>query len=390
MRRSSHLASLSEHYLFPEIDKRKQHYLSLHPEAHVISLGIGDTTHPLPEEVAKGISKKALAMSHRDGYVGYGPPLGFKPLREAIAKEIYNDRFSFDEITISDGTKPDLARFALLTGGKQKVAIQDPAYPVYLETSQIIGQEIVLLPATAENHFFPDWTSLKGPHLLFICYPNNPTGVSASREQLQKIVDHARNEGMLILFDAAYASYIQDPNIPRSIFELEGAKECAIEWGSFSKSAGFSGIRLGWCLIPKELTYSTGESILADWKRLISTTFNGASYLSQVAGLDALSSPSYPKIIQDYLENAHLLKQALQEKNIPVFGGVHAPFLWADLSPLSSWDAFDLLLQKHHLLTTPGSGFGKAGEGYLRLSALGTRPDILEALHRLKSLTEID
>jgi LL-diaminopimelate aminotransferase len=386
VRRSSHFASLSQHYLFPEIDQRKHLFLGENPHAKVISLGIGDTTHPLPKEVAEGISKSALAMSHRDGYVGYGPSLGLQHLREAIAHKVYGDRFSFDEITISDGTKPDLARFALLTGGKQKVAIQDPAYPVYLETSQIIGQEILLLPATAENNFFPDWTSLKGPHILFLCYPNNPTGVSASREQLQNIVDHAKNEGMLILFDAAYASYITDPAIPRSIFELEGAKECAIEWGSFSKSAGFSGIRLGWCLIPKELTYSTGESILSDWKRLISTTFNGASYLSQAAGLEALSSPSYHKIIEDYLENAHLLKQALAEKNIATFGGIHAPFLWADFSPLSSWEAFDHLLSKHHLLTTPGSGFGQAGEGYLRLSALGTRPDILEAIHRLKSL----
>ena len=389
MQRSPFLKSLASNYLFAEVKKKVEVYSKEHPDAdRLISLGIGDTTHPFPEAVATGLSKVADAMGTTKGYKGYGPIQGTEALREQIAKVVYQGSITSDEITISDGIKPDLARFALLTGGKQKVAIQDPAYPVYLESSQMVGDEVILLPANKENGFFPDWCSLKGPHLLFLCYPNNPTGVAASKEQLTKIVHHARKEGMLILFDAAYKAFLNDDQLPSSIFEIEGARECAIEWGSFSKMAGFSGLRLGWCVVPKELKYPTGEFVLPDWKRVLLSTFNGASYLSQQAGLLALSEPGlagFRTIMQGYRENALLLKEHLARKGITSFGGEHAPFLWADISPRKSWDVFEELLHQLQIVVTPGSGFGLAGEGYIRFSALCTRQDLLEALQRLNN-----
>jgi len=387
MRRSPNLQRLTTNYIFIEVKKRVENYLKNHPhERRLIHFGVGDTTHPFPDIVAEGLSEASLGMATEVGYKGYGPNFGLESLRETVSKVLYDGKFSLDEISISDGIKPDLARFALLTGGGQKVAIQDPSYPVYLESSFIIGNQVTLLPATKENGFFPDWCLLKGPHLLFICHPNNPTGYTAIRAQLQEVVNHARKEGMLILFDTAYRSFITDPNIPRSIFEIEGAKECAIEWGSFSKSAGFSGLRLGWCVVPKELKYSTGESILEDWRRVLATTFTGPSYLSQMAALQALSKEGqadYQKIIQGYLENGKLLKNALSSKGVSCYGGEHLPFVWADFSPHLSWDTFDTFLTKHQLIVTPGSGFGSSGEGFIRFSALGKRPDLLEAISRL-------
>ncbi len=393
MRRSPHLQRLTGNYLFTEIKKRVDSYLKREPNGQrLISLGIGDTTHPFPGAVAEGLSTIALGMGTEVGYKGYGPIHGNDTLRSLIAKEIYQGKISSDEITISDGIKPDLARFALLTGGHQKVAIQDPAYPVYLESSQIVGDEVILLPATKKNGFFPDWCSLKGPHLLFLCYPNNPTGVAATRAQLKKIVDHARREGMLILFDAAYKAFLSDPELPSSIFEIDGAQECAIEWGSFSKSAGFSGLRLGWCAVPKELSYSTGESLLEDWKRILFTTFNGASYLSQAAAIQSLSEKGqkgYRPILEGYLENAKILKEGLAKMGIKSYGGDHAPFLWSDVSPRRSWDLFEELLTRYQIVVTPGSGFGPAGEGYIRFSALGKRRDLLEALDRLEDFNHL-
>jgi len=389
MQRSSHIQRLAPNYIFAQIKIRVDAYLKEHPDGRkLISLALGDTTHPLPESISNELSDAALKLATDEGYKGYNPLIGLDAFRASISENIYHGLLAADEITISDGIKPDLARFALLSGGKQRVAIQDPSYPVYLETSQLVGDEVILLPATKENGFFPDWCSLKGPHLLFLCSPNNPTGVAATKQQLQKIVDHARKEGMLILFDAAYQAYVTDPSIPTSIFEIEGAKSCAIEWGSFSKSAGFSGLRLGWCAMSKELRYSTGESILTDWKRVLHSSLNGVSYLSQIGGIKALSEEGQrdlQQIVKGYLDNARLIKEALTKKGIQSYGGIHTPFIWADFSPKTSWEAFDELLTKYQIVTTPGVGFGSAGEGFIRFSALGKPHDLLDALHRLST-----
>lgn len=385
IKRNSNLNLLKANYLFPEIAARKRQYLAKHPDAQILSLGIGDTTEPLPRIVAEALADAAKRLGSSEGYLGYGAEQGIEPLRKKIASVFYADCIDPEEIFISDGAKCDLGRLQVLFGGDVSVAIQNPAYPVYIDGSLIQGiRRIEMMPCTPGNGFFPDLSRLGNVDLIYFCSPNNPTGAASTRSQLEDLVAYAKSNRSLILYDAAYAAYIQDPALPKSIYEIPGAKEVAIEINSFSKLAGFTGVRLGWTVVPEALKYDTGDSIRSDWNRINTTLFNGASILSQFGGLAALENlEESEKLIHFYLENARLIKDALKTLGIEVYGGENAPYLWAHFPGRQSWELFQELLERIQILTTPGSGFGSAGEGFLRFTAFGKREDILKAIQRM-------
>ena len=390
MKRNSKMVSLKAGYLFPEINQRKKTYLADHPLANLISMGIGDTTQPLPPFITAALVNAAEGLGTQSGYSGYGPEQGNLNLRERIANVFYADTIDAEDLFVSDGAKCDLGRLQMLFGGEVSIAVQDPSYPVYIEGSIINGvKEIVRMPCLPENEFFPDLSNAPPTDLIYFCSPNNPTGTAATREQLTSLVAFAKKNRSIIIFDSAYAHYIQDPILPRSIYEIEGAKEVAIEVGSFSKLAGFTGIRLGWVVVPKELKYEDGSSVRADWNRLISTVFNGASNIAQAGGSAVLEKEGMEEVeglISFYLENARMIKEALEERGEEVFGGEDAPYLWVRIKGKSSWEAFQHFLEENHIVTTPGSGFGEGGEGFVRFSAFNRREQILEAIDRLKVL----
>ncbi|MBA2728865.1 MAG: LL-diaminopimelate aminotransferase [Parachlamydiaceae bacterium] len=391
MQRNPHLQKLKNQYLFPEITSRKNLFIEKNPEASLISLGIGDTTEPIPEYITESLSKNAAALGTIEGYSGYGAPQGLHSLRESIAAKVYSQKIHFNEVFISDGAKCDLGRLQMLFGNKVSIAVQDPAYPVYIDGSIIQGVEtIILMPCTPENDFFPNLKELQRTDLIYFCSPNNPTGATATRQQLEQLVAFAVKNHSIIIFDAAYANFIQDSSLPKSIYEIEGAKQVAIEIGSFSKLAGFTGVRLGWTVVPDELKYDDGSSVKSDWNRLISTVFNAASNISQHGGQAVLEPKGWEevqKLTKFYMENAKILKSTLEELGYAVFGGVHAPYMWVSTQGQKSWDTFHHFLERYHLITTPGSGFGPSGEGFIRLTAFGKREDILTAADRLKKST---
>lgn len=390
MKRNETLEKLKTSYLFPQIQQRKRQFLETHPKAKLISLGIGDTTEPISPSITKALIEISEKMGTEEEYRGYGPEQGIEPLRERIATVIYGGRVRPDEVFISDGAKCDIARLQVLFGGRMKVALQNPSYPVYVDGSLIQGvDEIYPMSCTIENGFFPHLEDVPAVDLIYFCSPNNPTGAVATHSQLEKLVAFAKKNHSLILFDSAYAAYIQDPNLPKSIYEIEGSQEVAIEISSFSKLAGFTGIRLGWTVVPEALRYENGESIRKDWNRITTTLFNGASILSQYGGLAALEEKGLFEIknqIHYYLENAALLKTALERKGCLVFGAVHAPYLWVHFPGKKSWDVFQQFLEQAHLITTPGSGFGSEGEGFIRLTAYGKREALLQAIERLEKI----
>lgn len=379
------MALLKAGYLFPEINQKKKDFLAKNPKASLISLGIGDTTEPISHSIASSLSEASLKLKTTDGYSGYGPEQGERHLREKIAKTLYKDLVNYDEVFISDGAKCDLGRLQMLFGSDVSIAVQDPAYPVYVEGSMIQGvKTIVPMPCKPENHFFPDLKATPRTDLIYFCSPNNPTGAAATKEQLKELVSFAKANKSIIIFDSAYASYISDPSLPKSIYEIPGAKEVAIEISSFSKLAGFTGIRLGWTIIPEELKYDDGASLKTDWNRLTCTVFNGASNIAQAGGVAALDGlEEISSLSRYYLENAKVLKKAFEDLGHEVFGGVNAPYLWVRFKGRKSWDVFEEFLNRYHIVTTPGSGFGNAGEGFLRLTAFGQKKDVLEAVARL-------
>lgn len=388
MKRNAHISQLKANYLFPEIKQRKLQFLDKHPKAVLISLGIGDTTEPIPPSIAQALVEASAALGTPQGYSGYGPEQGMPPLRECIASTIYHHLVKPEEIFISDGAKCDLGRLQMFFGSAVSIAVQDPAYPVYIEGSLIQGvQHIVSMSCSPENHFFPNLDVLPRTDLIYFCSPNNPTGAVATRAQLEQLVRFAEANRSIIIFDSAYASYIQDPSLPRSIFEIEGGRRVAIEIGSFSKLAGFTGIRLGWSVVPEELQYDDGSSVRADWQRLTSTIFNGASHIAEQGGYAVLQERGWREVAnltQFYLENAHIIKEALKSLGHEVFGGVNAPYVWVRFQGQKSWDIFQQFLEQMHIVTTPGSGFGLGGEGFIRFSAFGHREHILQAAARLK------
>lgn len=383
--RNPHIASLEAGYLFPEINKRKKRFLEKNPNAELISLGIGDTTEPLSPSIIAGLIQASNELGAHETYSGYGPEQGIFPLREAIARELYSNRVEADEVFISDGAKCDAGRLQILFGEKATIAVQDPVYPVYHDTAKIVGQTTIhKMPCTAENNFFPD--TLPQADVLFICSPNNPTGATATRSQLEWLVENARKQKSLIVFDAAYSAFITDPAIPRSIYEIPGSREIAIEVNSFSKNAGFTGVRLGWTIVPKEITYRDGGLVHTDWSRIVSTFFNGASILAQKAACCLLTPEGRKetsKHVSTYLENAALIKDLFTELGWTCYGGTHIPYVWAKGNGQTSWELFDQLLENTGIVITPGSGFGHAGEGYIRISGFASRKSILRAREKL-------
>ena len=383
MKRNPNLALLQQQYLFPQINQRKKEFLAREPGTELISLGIGDTTEAIPRSIVEGLAEGAQRLGHKKTYTGYGPEQGHEELRTAIAHTLYQDRITPSSIFISDGAKCDIGRLQLLFGRTVKIALQDPAYPVYRDGSLLQGvADITYLPCTPQNNFFPDLTPAKNCDLLYFCSPNNPTGAVATRDQLTELVAFARKNKQIILFDSAYAAYIQDPSLPRSIYEIDGAEEVAIETSSFSKIAGFTGVRLGWSIVPEQLKYEDGQSVQRDWSRITSTIFNGASNIAQAGGLQILKQAGLAEVkqlIAFYMENAHLLSNALKEQGIPVYGGQHAPYVWAHFPNNPSWETFQYFLESLHLVVTPGSGFGPTGEGFIRLTAFNSRENINKA-----------
>jgi LL-diaminopimelate aminotransferase len=394
-------------YLFPEIGRRVRAFSEANPDAQIIRLGIGDVTEPLPPAVIQAMHSAIDEMASRETFHGYGPEQGYAFLREPIASVDYQARgvnVGADEIFISDGSKCDTGNILDIFGDGNRIAITDPVYPVYVDTNVMAGhtgpadeggryQGLVYLPVTAENNFVPDLPS-EPVDLIYLCYPNNPTGTVATRETLQKWVDYARQNKAIILFDAAYEAYISDDSIPRSIYEIEGAREVAIEFRSFSKNVGFTGIRCAFTVVPRDLkvTASNGTEVSLHqlWNRRQSTKFNGASFVVQKGAAAAYTDEGRAQVrslIDFYMTNAQLLREGLQQAGIEVFGGENAPYVWLRTpNGLSSWDFFDRLLEKGHLVGTPGSGFGASGEGYFRLSAFNSRENVETALERFRSV----
>jgi len=397
--RNPYIANIKAGYLFPEIAKRRREFAAAHPDAKIISLGIGNTTEPILPHINAGLVDGASALADVKTYSGYGDEQGLTALREKIALALYNGIVEPDEVFISDGAKCDIGRLQLLFGSGVKVAVQDPSYPVYVDGSVLAGAAggwekegyagIVYLPCTAENKFFPNLDLIPQNSLIYFCSPNNPTGAVADRAQLTALVEAAISKKCIIIFDAAYSEFIRDPSLPKSIYQIEKAKTCAIEVNSFSKPAGFTGVRLGWSIVPKALKYAGGESVNTDWNRICTTVFNGASNIAQAGGLAALDEKGLAEIrtLTDfYLGNAKLIRSTLQELGINCIGGDNSPYIWAHFPGRDSWEVFSEILEKCQVVTTPGAGFGPAGQGYIRFSAFGHRSDVEEACRRLKGL----
>lgn len=368
-------------------------------DGKIISLGIGDTTQPIPPHILSGLVTGSSKLGTKEGYSGYGAEQGMGPLREKIAKVLYNGRIQPDEVFVTDGAKCDIMRLQQVFGKDVVSAVQDPSYPVYVDTSVMMGQtgdidgetrqykNIVYMPCTAENNFFPDYASLPRADIVYFCSPNNPTGAAATKEQLESLVKTCKERGSILIFDAAYAPFIRTPGVPKSVYEIEGAKEIAIEVNSFSKYAGFTGVRLGWTVVPSDLKFSDGSPVRNDFNRVMTTAFNGASNIVQSGGMACLDAEGLAEIdtlIDYYLENAKLLRQTMESIGYKVYGGVDAPYVFVGLPPgKSSWDAFEEILEKAQIVTIPGAGFGPGGEGYLRLSAFAPRESVIEACERL-------
>jgi LL-diaminopimelate aminotransferase len=398
IQRNRCIENIKAGYLFPEIARRRREFAAAHPEAKIISLGVGNTTEPILPHIDAGLVEEARRLGTMEGYSGYQDE-GLPSLREKISEVFYKGAFSADEVFISDGAKCDIGRLQLLFGAKVPVAVQDPSYPVYVDGSVLIGaagawtgtgyQGITDLPCTGENDYFPDLSLLPAGGLFYFCSPNNPTGAVADRKQLEALVGAAREKKTLVIFDAAYAEYIRDPALPKSVFEIDGAETCAIEVNSFSKPAGFTGVRLGWTIVPRALKYAGGESVNADWGRVCGTIFNGASNIAQAGGLAALDGEGLKEIrrlCDFYLGNAALIRGALGKLGVNCVGGGNSPYIWARFPGRDSWDVFNEILEKCHVVTTPGSGFGPAGQSFIRFSAFGHRGDVEEACKRIERL----
>ena len=397
---------LGSGYLFSEIARRVQAFQAAHPQTRLIRLGIGDVTQPLPAAVITGLHAAVDEMARAETFRGYGPETGYEFLTTEIAKHDYGARgvsLALDEIFVSDGAKSDTANIQEIFAADCVVALTDPVYPVYLDSNVMAGRagspdangrydRVVYLPCTAENGFEPALPA-RPVDLVYLCYPNNPTGSVLARPALQRWVDWARRQSAVILYDAAYEAYIRDPEIPHSIYEIEGAREVAIEFRSFSKSAGFTGTRCAFTVVPKELEGRDADgkavSLNALWFRRMSTKFNGVPYVIQRAAAAVYTDEGRRQtraIIDSYMENARIIRQGLEAAGLRAHGGRNAPYIWVKTPPgLSSWDFFDKLLNEAHVVGTPGLGFGPSGEGYFRLTAFGRRKQAEEAVARIKT-----
>ena len=387
---------LQDSYLFSTIAKKVAKYTEENPDKQIIKLGIGDVTRPIVPACVEAMHKAVDEIGTAEGFKGYGPEQGYDFLRTAIVENDYKTRgieIEKDEIFVSDGAKCDCGNIVDIFEKENKVAITDPVYPVYLDTNIMSGREVIYLPVTAENNFVPELPKEK-VDMIYLCFPNNPTGTVLTKEDLKKWVDYAKENNSVILYDAAYEAFITEENIPHSIYEVEGAKEVAIEFRSYSKTAGFTGVRCAYVVIPKELKGKTkdGEEVSYNklWNRRTCTKFNGVSYIVQKAA-EATYSEEGRKQIQEninyYLENARIIKQGLEKAGFTCYGGVNSPYVWLKVPDgMTSWEFFDELLEKANVVGTPGSGFGPHGEGYFRLTAFGTKENTQKAIERIMNL----
>ncbi|MGQ8337255.1 LL-diaminopimelate aminotransferase [Sunxiuqinia sp. A32] len=405
---NEHYLKLQAGYLFPEIGRRVSEFAAANPDKKIIKMGIGDVTQPLAPTILKAFHDGVDEQGKAETFKGYGPEQGYEFLRKAIAENAYQANgidIPADDIIVSDGSKCDTGNIQEIFGATNKIAICDPVYPVYSDTTVMSGKTgtcksngyydgIIYMPCTEENGFTPELPTER-PDLIFLCYPNNPTGTVASKEELTKWVNYARENKSIILFDAAYEAFIVEDGIPRSIYEIEGAKEVAIEFRSFSKTAGFTGTRCAYTVIPEEVKAFDSEgnahSVKKLWLRRHSTKFNGVSYPVQKAAA-AVYTPEGKKEIEEviayYLENARIMRESLAEIGYTVYGGVNAPYVWVKTKgDMSSWNFFDKVLNEANVVGTPGSGFGPAGEGYFRFSAFADRDNVIEAMDRIKNLS---
>ena len=396
-------------YLFPEIGRRRRAFQAAHPEAKIISMGIGDVTQPIAPAVVEAMKKAVEEMSRAETFKGYDDGgIGYEFLRKVIANNDYKTRgvdIDIDEIIISDGAKCDTGNMQEVFGLDNVVAVSDPVYPVYVDTNVMAGRTggaagqgryegIVYMPCTEQNHFVPEPPDEK-VDLIYLCFPNNPTGAVATKEQLKKWVDYALQTKAIILFDAAYEAYISEPRIPHTIYEVEGARDVAIEFRSYSKTAGFTGLRCAFTVVPKQLKAYTKDGRAVEvspiWKRRHCTKFNGVSYITQAGAAAVYTEEGKKQVrrtIDIYMGNAKLIREKLGAMGYTVYGGVNAPYLWLKTPDgVGSWEFFDRLLNKAHIVSTPGAGFGSAGEGYLRLTAFGWPENVKEALERIKAIS---
>ncbi len=390
-------------YLFSTIGKKVKAYSDEHPDKKIIRLGIGDVTQPLAPAIIKALHGAVDEMADAKTFRGYAPDLGYEFLRNTIAENDYKSRgceIAADEIFVSDGAKSDSANIQEILSLDNKIAVCDPVYPVYVDSNVMAGRtgvydvaaqtwsDVIYMPCNAENNFVPELPK-ETPDVIYLCYPNNPTGTTLTKAQLQVWVDYANKVGALIIYDAAYEAYISEDDVPHTIYECEGARNCAIELRSFSKNAGFTGVRLGFTVIPKDI--KCGDVMLHSlWARRHGTKYNGAPYIVQRAGEAVYSAEGKAELKEQvayYMKNARTIKDGLAEAGYTVFGGVNAPYIWLKTPDnMSSWDFFDYLLENVNIVGTPGSGFGPSGEGYFRLTAFGSYENTVEALERIKRM----
>lgn len=393
---NEHYQNLKESYLFSEIAHRVAAYKDAHPDQKIIRLGIGDVTLPLTPLALKGLHEGVDAMASPDTFKGYGPEQGYQFLREAIAGYYARNGVTVDagDIFISDGAKSDTGNISELFSQDNVILIPDPVYPVYVDSNIMGGKQVTYLPGNAGNRFLPMPDPSLHADIIYLCSPNNPTGAVYSRQQLTEWVDYALREQAVILFDGAYEAFITDPDLPRSIYAIPGARQCAIEFGSLSKTAGFTGTRCGYTVVPKELVFPTsggGElSLHAMWNRRQSTKFNGTSYIVQKGAAAVFTEEGMAQCqdhIRYYQENARMIADTLSRKNILFFGGVHSPYIWFRCPDgMESWEFFDYLLHQAQVVGTPGAGFGENGKNYFRLTSFGDHDSTREAMERLEKL----
>ena len=390
-------------YLFSTVGKKVKAYSEAHPDKKVIRLGIGDVTQPLVPAIIKAMHEAVDEMGNADTFHGYAPDLGYGFLRETITREDYAKRgcpIEADEIFISDGAKSDCGNIQEIFSTDSRIAVCDPVYPVYVDSNVMAGRtgeydpekgtwsNVIYMPCTAENGFVPELPK-ETPDLIYLCIPNNPSGTTLTRDQLKVWVDYANKVGAVILYDAAYEAYISEPDVPHSIFEIPGARTCAIEFRSFSKNAGFTGVRLGFTVVPKDL--KSGDTMVHSlWARRHGTKFNGAPYIIQKAAMAVYSDEGKAQLKEQvgyYMRNAKVIYDGLKEAGYEVYGGINAPYIWLKVpAGMTSWEFFDYLLENANVVGTPGSGFGPSGEGYFRLTAFGTYENTVEAIERMKKL----
>ena len=400
---NEHFLKLPGSYLFSDIAKKVNTFKITHPKQDIIRLGIGDVTQPLPKACIEAMHKAVDEMGHAETFHGYAPDLGYAFLRKAIVDNDYKAKgcdISEDEIFVSDGAKSDSANIQEIFAQNNRIAVCDPVYPVYVDSNVMAGRtgtydkatetwsDVIYMPCTAANNFVPEFPK-ETPDIIYLCLPNNPTGTTLTKDQLQEWVDYANKNGAVIIYDAAYEAYISEDNIAHTIYECKGAKTCAIELRSFSKNAGFTGVRLGFTVVPKEL--KCGDvSLNAMWARRHGTKFNGAPYIVQRAGEAVYSDAGKAQLKEQvayYMKNAKTIKEGLKDAGYTVFGGVNAPYIWLKTpDKMTSWEFFDYLLEKANVVGTPGSGFGPSGEGYFRLTAFGNYENTVKALDRIKAL----